>query len=111
MGNSAFHKAAYKGDIDAVNTLIANGANVNEKNDIGRTALHLDAALHGHVDTVNTLIANGANINEKDNDGKTAYDRAKTDEIKEILRNAMANVNTLNDDVNIDTNTNTNLNR
>ena len=44
--------------------LIANGADVNVKNDFGPTPLHW-AADEGHKEIVELLIANGANVNAK----------------------------------------------
>jgi ankyrin repeat protein len=51
--------------------LIANGANIEDRNNDGRTALIL-AAEKGYSDTVAMLIANGANINARDKLGRTA---------------------------------------
>ena len=46
------HDAAEKGDIEQVNRLIAQGANVNAKRNDGITALII-AAYHGHGEIVN----------------------------------------------------------
>jgi ankyrin repeat protein len=51
-----------------VEYLIANGVNVNAKDNDGRTLLHVGVCIK---DVVEILIENGANINAKDNEGHT----------------------------------------
>lgn len=64
--------------IGAINALIKSGVNINEKNEYGRTPLHL--AAKGRHDTVRRLLENDKiDMEAKDNDGKTplltaAYD-------------------------------------
>ena len=67
------HDAARDGNLDEVNRLIANGADVNAKEDkygVVWTPLHF-ACNHGHEDVVKALLAVGADVNAKDDDGKT----------------------------------------
>ena len=45
------------------------GANVNEKNDSGQTALHISALINS-IKITELFISHGANINDKDNDGQ-----------------------------------------
>ena len=59
------------GDAAAVQALLANGAEVNAKDNNGASALIL-ASRNGHRDVVQALLANGAEVNAKDNDGATA---------------------------------------
>ncbi|MGY5878588.1 ankyrin repeat domain-containing protein, partial [Wolbachia endosymbiont of Nasonia oneida] len=46
-----FFKAVERGDIDAVNRLISEGADVKVENDKGETPLHI-AAVWGHKEVV-----------------------------------------------------------
>ena len=69
--SSDLHSAAKRGDITAVNALLAKGAEVNAKDKDGRTAL-MYAAGNGHTETVETLLAKGAEVNAEDKGGRTA---------------------------------------
>ena len=84
----SIHKAAYDGNIEAVKQHLAAGADVNEKNAIGQTALHV-AAHYGHKEIVELLIAKGADVNAQRDDGGTPLDWAiefKETEIADLLR-------------------------
>ena len=64
--------AVKNGDLNKVNTLLADrGANVNATDGTGTTALIL-AAKHGNSDIVNALLDIGANIDAADYRGRTA---------------------------------------
>ena len=63
--------AASRGDAAAVQALLAKGAGVNAKDDVGATAL-IDASYNGHLEVVQALLAKGAEIDAKMNDGATA---------------------------------------
>jgi len=76
----SIHDAARDGNIEAVKQAIADGANVNAKNDLGEpgggaTPLHR-AATYGHKEIAELLIANGADVNAKDVGGSTPLDWA-----------------------------------
>src|SRR5262245_18445811 len=51
--------AAKKGDVEAVKSLIAKGANVNTRTNYGATALHF-AADRGHLEVIKVLVEAGA---------------------------------------------------
>lgn len=68
--------------------LLANRADINEKNPSGDTPLHL-AALAGHKDVVELLLANQADVHVKDNAGATPQHLAtlkRYDDVVELLR-------------------------
>ena len=64
-GMTPLHYAADEGHTEVVELLIANGADVNAKNENGWTPLHL-AAYWGGKEIVELLIAAGADVNAKD---------------------------------------------
>jgi len=87
-GFTALHWAAYGGHTDVVELLIANGADVNAKNDSGFTPLHW-AATWDNKAAAELLISKGADVNAKDIDGKTPLNRAEEQgksEMVELLK-------------------------
>ncbi|EAY13661.1 ankyrin repeat protein, putative [Trichomonas vaginalis G3] len=75
------------------------GANINEKDINGQTALHI-AAENNSIETVELLISHGASIYEKDNYGKTALHVAamhNNKETAEFLISHGANINEKNE--------------
>ena len=92
----SIHVASGMGNIEAVKQHIAEGADVNAKDEGGQTPLH-KAASGGHKEIVELLIAKGADVNVKIvhpnasffpwNDGHTPLDNAKhKPEIANLLR-------------------------
>ena len=76
FGFTALHLAAQQGHVEAINTLIEQGSNLEAKDHwCGYTALHR-AVESGHLDAINTLIEKGSSLEAKDNDGQTALHRA-----------------------------------
>ncbi len=69
--DKALHSAAFKGDTKAGAALLAEGANVNAKDDQGHTPLRT-AAWQGHKEMVAFLIEHGAEVNAKPDDGPTS---------------------------------------
>jgi len=87
FGMTALHVAASKGHIEIVELLLANGSDIEAKEETGRTPLHA-AAFRGHAVVVEALLAKGANVNALTHDGKTPLDWAllsnKTDACNSI---------------------------
>jgi ankyrin repeat protein len=86
--NSQFWRAAEKGDLANVQSLLSQGVLVNTRDSKGRTALLL-AVQHRHPDIVNALLEKDADPNLPDNKGNTplkaALDSRQTD-LAETLR-------------------------
>jgi len=83
------HKAAAKGQIEAVKQYLAAGADVNAKDKWEETPLHLART----KEIVELLIAKGADVNAKDKYGRTPLHYAVDREIAELLIANGANVN------------------
>src|SRR5687768_2159438 len=69
--NEGLLRAAARGDVDAVHSLLARGANPGARTRFGETALLL-AARRGSEETVRLLLQRGADPNAKDRSGVTA---------------------------------------
>jgi ankyrin repeat protein len=89
---SLLHTAAWNNNKGVVRYLIAEGLNVNEMDEKGKTPLHY-AAMAGNLEIVKILIENGADINAQVTDGEakgmTPYDyavNAKHKEVAEYLK-------------------------
>jgi ankyrin repeat protein len=70
-GRTALHWAAFRGDIAAVRTLLANGANPTTRDtEYGWTAIHFASHAKDLNDAVfHALVHHGANINAQDGGG------------------------------------------
>jgi ankyrin repeat protein len=74
-----------KGHEEIVELLIAEGADVNARDNYKWTPLNY-AAHGGHKEIVELLIAAGADVNARDKDGKTPFDVSSNDETADLLR-------------------------
>jgi ankyrin repeat protein len=70
--DAALRKAAQDGEITVVKELLEKGANVNARDDSGRTALLWVAPARDNSEMVKLLVAKGAEVNAADNAGETA---------------------------------------
>ena len=97
--NGTIHKACENGNIKAVKRFLADGTNVNVKNDDGLTPL-MEAAGWGEKEIAELLIAEGADVNAQC-DGISPLHSSVwrgDKEITELLIAKGANVNSLNED-------------
>ena len=91
-------KAARKGDRKGVETLLSEGANVNKKEKLGRTALHW-SAINGHAAISKMLLKYGASVNEKDKYGSAPLHWSALKghaDVSKVLLKYGANVNAVN---------------
>jgi ankyrin repeat protein len=82
--NSSLIQAVKDGDIDRVRLLIAQGADINTRDNRGGTPLHW-AVYYNRKEIAKLLLMQGADINIKDKNGLTAIDVARINRRKEIL--------------------------
>ena len=95
---TALIDASFKGQKQAVELLILEGANLDARDRMGDTAL-MNAAMKGHLEIVELLISKGADAGLKDNSGNTALiDSAK------YARDSACEIITLLVDNNVDVN-------
>jgi ankyrin repeat protein len=71
QGRTPLMRAAARNDLEAVKTLLAQGANVNGSSGDGYTAV-MYAAFYGNSETVEYLLDHGADVNARDKNGLTA---------------------------------------
>jgi ankyrin repeat protein len=77
-------QANYADVLDIVKMMLANKAEVNARDDQGKTPLHW-AAGHNYKEMVELLLANNADANAKDNHGETPFDLAANQDVADLL--------------------------
>lgn len=70
IAEPALSNAVIRGDFKEIQRIVVSGANINSKDALDRTPLHL-AAFYGRTKTIAFLIENGAEIDAKDHIGMT----------------------------------------
>ena len=85
----SIYDAANDGNIEAVKQHLADGADVNAKNDFGSTPL-IAAALEGHKEIVELLIAKGADVDAMNEAEVTSLHYAALEGHKEISKLLLA---------------------
>ncbi|KAH0562342.1 hypothetical protein GP486_002968 [Trichoglossum hirsutum] len=94
-GQNSLHVTAQDNDIATLQLLLAEGGNVDSKDDRGWTPLHT-AAFSGHTLVIKMLLRHGAAVDAQDNSDRSpltiAADEGHNDVVEELLRNG-ANVN------------------
>ena len=78
IGQSGVTVAAGKGFQRLVKYLLEKGANVNQQDESGYTAL-MDAAYNNYVEVVKVLLEHGADVNMKTKEGYSAHHYASLD--------------------------------
>ena len=74
-GTRPLHTAAFSNSSDAINLLLDRGAELEARNQYGRTPLFW-AVLNNSADAVNLMIKRGADIKARDEDGDTPLHHA-----------------------------------
>ena len=82
-GRRALNWAASYNHVDAIQILLANGAEINAVNRTGFTPLH-HAAEESSPDAARVLIEAGADVNLPNNAGETPLERARREGHKEV---------------------------
>ena len=85
--DSLIHRYSCCGNLDGLNELIAQGADINEPRDGGNTPLHYAS----HLNIANALISAGAEVNQTDNVGDTPLHYASKTGFVSIVKALLAN--------------------
>jgi len=88
-GKTPLHIAARHRNSEIVTLLLDAEADVNAKDKDGNTPLHI-AARQGNSEIVRLLLDSGADVNAKDNEGEISLDRAQNEDIKSMIKEALA---------------------
>jgi uncharacterized protein len=76
--------AAGRGNLEEIQALLAGGAEVNAKGEMGNTALH-EAVAQGHVAAVKLLLESGAYTDLRNEFGQTPLDLAMTRNQEDLI--------------------------
>jgi len=98
INNELCEACIYDDDLEKIDFLLSNGANVNHKNIFGNSPIIL-ATFIGSIEITEKLILNGASINDKNNNKETPIILASIHayiEIIQLLLSKGANINDKN---------------
>jgi|SRR4030095_7987828 ankyrin repeat protein len=84
FGETPLHVAVVQGDVAAIKTLLAAGADINAKGEHGYTALH-EAVEQGKIDIVKLLLALGSSIAATNDDGLSTLELARVTGREDIV--------------------------
>jgi len=87
-GETPLHAAIAERHAEVAELLISKGANVNARNDSGRTPLHFLATYINDRRLAELMLEHGSDIDARDKNGATALDfasRAGNDQVTEVL--------------------------
>ena len=83
--NYFIFQACIDDNLDMVEFLVANGADVNRGDNEGWTPLHATASC-GFLSIAKFLLDHGANVAAVNNDGELAIDISESDEMEDLLQ-------------------------
>lgn len=89
LKNTPLQWASLKGHHRAVWMLLCAGYSIGDVDEVGNTALHM-AAVNSHAQTVRMLLANGANAHKRNKFSNVAFDVATSNDVRNMLKDAMA---------------------
>lgn len=97
-GWTSLHHCVNIGNFESCKCLLKNGANVNLKNNLGETPLHMSCRVYYNTDFVELLLKHGADPNEKDNSGNIPLTIALTNNCSKNVNVLLKNCPTAIDD-------------
>lgn len=84
-GEPPLHRAAYKGDVETIKTLIKEGESIHGLNSEGATPLHW-AAFKGQTEAAKLLLKYGADVNAITKKGSTPLRLATTHKKEKMIQ-------------------------
>ena len=75
-GWTPLHYSCVSGELNVVNALVTDGADLNQTNNGGSTSLHRAIVNGGELEIVKVLLAAGAEVNKTTDSGGTSPHRA-----------------------------------
>ena len=85
VNNTALMYSSAWGRLEVTRYLLEQGADRDKADNNGWTPLHF-AANSGHLETAKLLMVYGADLNARSNDGQLPIDYARTEEIRQAIR-------------------------